>query len=218
MAFARRLNLVVLVSSAMFGCHRVSPVTRLDEPNQAVVSSAFSGSKAGDEREVVGVRLCWCPAGRFLMGSPAGETERCPGEDQVEVMLSRGFWMGKYETTQGEWTRVTGKLPGELTDELPKGDDYPVGNVNFNEAEGFCRKLTMLGHQSGDLPRDWEFRLPTEAQWEFACRAGTTTATSFGDQLSSSQANFKGKPYNGAEQGPSLSRVIKVASCGKGTL
>ena len=120
--------------------------------------------------------------------------------------------MGKYEATQGQWKRVIGKLPGELTAELPEGDDFPVGNVNFAEAEAFCRKLTELGRQSGDLPKDWEFRLPTEAQWEYACRAGTTTATSFGDTLSSKQANFKGKPYNGAEPGPSLNRAARVGS------
>ena len=87
-----------------------------------------------------------------------------------------------------------------------------MGNVNFAEAEAFCQKLTELGRQAGDLPKDWEFRLPTEAQWEYACRAGTTTATSFGDKLSSKQANFKGKPYNGAEPGPSLDRAAKVGS------
>ena len=96
--------------------------------------------------------------------------------------------------------------------QLPEGDDLPVGNVNFAEAEAFCQKLTELGHQSRELPDDWEFRLPTEAQWEYACRAGTKTATSFGDKLSSKQANFKGKPYNGAEPGPSLGRAAKVGS------
>jgi formylglycine-generating enzyme required for sulfatase activity len=119
---------------------------------------------------------------------------------------------GKFEVTQGQWKQVIGKLPGELTAELPAGDNFPVGNVNFAEAEAFCHKLTELGRQSGVLPQDWEFRLPTEAQWEYACRAGTTTATSFGDKLSSKQANFKGKPYNGAEPGPSLGRAAIVGS------
>lgn len=93
------------------------------------------------------------------------------------------------------------------TAQLPEGDDFPVGNVNFAEAELFCRKLSELSWQSGELPKDWEFRLPTEAQWEYACRAGTTTATAFGNKLSSRQANFSGTPYNGAEPGPSLHRV-----------
>ncbi len=172
----------------------------------------FVGSRAGQEREVCGVKLCWCPPGRFRMGSPPDEPERRPDEAQVEVTLTRGFWMAKYETTQGQWKRVAGKLPGPLTAELPAGDDLPVGNVNFAEAEAFCRKLTELGHKSGDLPTDWEFRLPTEAQWEYACRAGTTTATAFGDKLSSKQANFQGKPYNGAEPGPSLGRAAPVGS------
>lgn len=182
------------------------------EARQSASERSFQGSRAGTEREVRGVKVCWCPPGKFKMGSRRGEPERRPGEDQVEVTLSRGFWMGKYEVTQGQWKRVMGKLPGELTAELPAGDDYPVGNVNFAETEAFCRKLTEMAHTSGDLPSGWEFRLPTEAQWEYACRAGTTTATSFGDSLSSKQANFKGKPYNGGEPGPSLNRAAKVGS------
>jgi formylglycine-generating enzyme required for sulfatase activity len=173
---------------------------------------SFRGAKAGEERAIEGVRVCWCPAGRFVMGSPRSEPERRPGEDQVEVTLTRGFWMARFETTQGLWKRVAGSLPGPLTAELPAGDDLPVGNVNFAEAEAFCERLTARGRQSGSLPNDWEFRLPTEAQWEYACRAGTTTATSFGDTLSSRQANFKGKPYNGGEPGPSLGRAARVGS------
>ena len=96
--------------------------------------------------------------------------------------------------------------------ELPEGDDFPVGNVNFAEAETFCRRLTERARESGALPEGWEFRLPTEAQWEYACRAGTTTATAFGDTLSSKQANFKGKPYNGAQSGPALGKAAKVGS------
>ncbi|MCX6923371.1 MAG: formylglycine-generating enzyme family protein [Verrucomicrobia bacterium] len=168
--------------------------------------------KAGDQRQVSGIPLCGCPPGTFIMGSPPDEPERRPDEVQVQVTLTKGFWMAKYEATQGDWNRVMGELPGPLTKELPQGNDFPVGNVNFAEAETFCAKLTKLGRQSGGLPKDWEFRLPTEAQWEYACRAGTTTATAFGNRLSSKQANFKGKPYNGAESGPSLGRAAKVGS------
>jgi formylglycine-generating enzyme required for sulfatase activity len=212
--FARRLvwksshfATVAAVTLALGGNRGVSLAAEASNPG-----GNFPGKKPGDEKTIGGVRVCWCPPGRFIMGSPRDEPERRPGEDQIEVTLSKGFWTAKFEATQGDWKRVIGKLPGPLTAELPEGDDYPVGNVNFAEAEGFCRKLTELARQSGQLPNNCEFRLPTEAQWEYACRAGTTTATSFGDRLSSKQANFKGKPYNGAEPGPSLGRAAKVGS------
>jgi formylglycine-generating enzyme required for sulfatase activity len=188
----------------------VLALTQKSSPAQT--ADSFDGTKAGDERTVGGLRLCWCPPGHFLMGSPRNEPERRPGEDQVEVTLTKGFWMAKFEATQGDWKRAVGPLPGPLTAELAEGDDFPVGNVNFAEAEMFCQKLTELARKAGELPANWEFRLPTEAQWEYACRAGTTTATSFGDKLSSQQANFKGKPYNGGEPGPSLNRAAKVGS------
>jgi formylglycine-generating enzyme len=197
--------------TAFIGC--LPAITaRAAESDKPQTQASFVSSKVGDERQVVGLKLCWCPAGRFVMGSPRSEPERRPGENQVEVTLTRGFWTGKYEVTQGDWKRIVGKLPGELTEAGGAGDDFPLYNVNFAEAEGFCRKLTEKGHASGELPAEWEFRLPTEAQWEYACRAGTTTATAFGDKLSSKQANFQGKPYNGAEVGPSLKRATKVGS------
>src|SRR6516165_5056778 len=108
----------------------------------AVARDGLDGPEAGDEKTIAAIKLCWCPPGTFTMGSPPGEPERRPGEDQVEVTLTKGFWMGKYEATQGQWKRVMGQLPGELTAELPAGDDFPVGNVNFAEAEAFCHKLT----------------------------------------------------------------------------
>lgn len=172
----------------------------------------FAGIAPGAERTVAGVKLCWCPAGRFTMGSPSTEPERRPDETQVDVTLTKGFWMAKYETTQGDWKRVAGALPGPLTDQLPAGDALPVGNVNFAEAESYCRKLSELGWRSGELPREWEFRLPTEAQWEYACRAGTTTATAFGDSLSHRQANFGGVPYNGGAAGTPLHHAAPVGS------
>jgi len=149
MTFSRQVCSLALLASGVLGCQRVEPVTLAGDPTKMVVPSAFNGLKAGDEREVAGITLCWCPPGRFTMGSPHEEPERRPGEDQVEVTLTRGSWTGKYEATQGQWKRVIGKLPGELTAELPAGDDFPVGNVNFAEAEAFCHELTELGRQSG---------------------------------------------------------------------
>lgn len=178
-----------------------------DFPGQ---SNSFRGSKAGQQREIGGVTFCWCPSGQFRMGSPPDEPERRPGETQVDVTISKGFWIGQDEVTQAQWRRVIGKFPGPFT--AGEGEMFPVYTVNFAEAEEFCSKLTETVHASGELPKEWEFRLPTEAQWEYACRAGTTTATSFGDKLSSKQANFQGKPYNGAEEGPSLKRTAKVGS------
>lgn len=178
-------------------------------PRHGLFQGSFAGTKAGDEREVSGVKFCWCPPGKFRMGSPPDEPDRRPDEAQVDVRLTTGFWMAKYEATQGQWQRVVGEFPEKQPS--GEGDDFPVVWVNYIEATSFCTKLTEQAHKSGALPSDWEFRLPTEAQWEYACRAGTITATSFGDKLSSKQANFKGtNPYNGAEAGPSLKRATPV--------
>jgi formylglycine-generating enzyme len=209
---SQRMPRIILLFSIALCVGIELPAADTAQGETAKVREAFAGTRAGRERVMRGVRLCWCPPGKFVMGSPRTEPERRPDEDQLEVTLTKGFWMSKFEATQGDWKRVMGKLPGPLTAELPEGDRYPVGNVNFAEVEAFCKKLTELAHESGELPKHWEFRLPTEAQWEYACRAGTTTATSFGDSLSSKQANFKGKPYNGGEPGRSLNAAAKVGS------
>jgi len=149
------------------------------------------------------------------MGSPLEEPNRRSDEGPVDVTLTKGFWMGKYEVTQGQWKHIIGEFPGERTAKAGDGDDFAVYWVNFDQIEAFCRKLTELAHQSGEIPAEWEFRIPTEAQWEYACRAGSTTATSFGDTLNRKQANFAGKPYgiaDGPDAGPSLHRATKVGS------
>jgi formylglycine-generating enzyme required for sulfatase activity len=189
----------------------------LAAPGQPSRTGAFAGARAGDHREISGVKLCWCPPGRFRMGSPPSEADRHSNEGPVEVVLSRGFWMGKYGVTQGLWNRVVGSFPAPLDAGFEGrgipgvGEDFPIYNINHAEAEAFCHALTRQSRASGVLPGDWEIRLPTEAQWEYACRAGTTTATAFGDRLSSRQANFKGdSPYNGAASGPFLQRPERV--------
>lgn len=159
---------------------------------------SFGGEKAGAERMVQGVAFCWCPPGTFRMGSPPDEPERRADESPVEVILTRGFWMGKFEITQGQWARVMGGIPGPL--DAGVGDRFPVYRVNFAEAEHFCRKMTLEARAAGLLPAGWDVRLPTEAQWEYACRAGTTTPFSSGDALTVHQANI-GKPYDGRPTG-----------------
>src|SRR6266404_1844063 len=115
MYLAKRFCALVLLVSCVLGWRRVVSVMAVDDPTRTSVPSTFTGSKAGDHREVAGIQLCWCPPGKFIMGSPRNEPERRPNEDQVEVTLTKGFWMGKYEVTQGQWKRVVGKLPGEFT-------------------------------------------------------------------------------------------------------
>jgi formylglycine-generating enzyme required for sulfatase activity len=167
-------HIIILVgASLLIGCQHDAAMNRLSvsDGQPAAWKDSFSGSRGGGECEAGGVKLCWCPAGRFRMGSPPDEPGRRADEAQVEVTLSKGFWMGKYEVTQGQWKRVMGAIPGQLI----AGDDFPVYWINFIEAEEFCRRLTAQARVSGNLPASWEFRLPTEAQWEYACRAGTTT-------------------------------------------
>jgi formylglycine-generating enzyme required for sulfatase activity len=149
------------------------------------------GTTAGEERSIEGIRLCWCPPGRFVMGSPASEPEHRWDEGPIHVTLTKGFWAGKFEVTQGEWRRIVGDFPGRPpTEEFGIGDDVPLYWVNYPAAERFCSHATEAARRSGSLSADWAFQLPTEAQWEYACRAGTPTATAFGAGLSPVQANF----------------------------
>jgi len=172
---------------------------------------SWLGAKAGDGRTIAGIRCCWCPPGRFVMGSPASEVGHRPDEAQVEVTHTRGFWMAKFEVTQGEWRRIVGAFPDRPPSaEFGEGDDFPAYWISYVAAEEFCARANALARRVDSLDANWEFRLPTEAQWEYACRAGTTTATAFGDRLGRSQANFKGTPLNGGDDGPAVGRSTPV--------
>ena len=172
-------------------------------------TSSFDGAKVGDEREISEVKFCWAPAGTFQMGSPVTERERRADEGPVSVTITRGFWVGKFEVTQSQWIALMDSFPREQ--DRGVGDGFPVHWVSYLEAEEFCRRLTAKSRASGALHKEWEIRLPTEAQWEYACRAGTKTATSFGDELTVVHASI-GSPYPGGSSGNPTGKSSKVGS------
>jgi uncharacterized protein (TIGR02996 family) len=124
--------------------------------------------------------FAWVPPGRFVMGSPPDEEEREDDETQHQVTLTGGFYLGVCPVTQAQWRVVRGTHQSRF-----QGDDLPVEQVSWDDCQAFC---TELGEKVG-----LRFCLPTEAQWEYACRAGTTTPFHFGATLSTDQANYKGK-------------------------
>ena len=132
----------------------------------------------------IGLELIEIPAGKFTMGSPAGEKGRQPDEEQVGVTLTKPFFLGKTEVTQGQWKQVMGTEPWEGQDDVQVDKDCPATFVSFFDAVEFCETLTDLERKDGKLKANEEYRLPTEAEWEYACRAGTTKAYSFGDGAS----------------------------------
>ncbi len=127
------------------------------------------------------IEFLWCEPGKFTMGSPKNEKDRGENEDQVEVTLTKGFWLGKYEVTQEQWRSVMNTEPWLDHRRVRIAPDSPACWVSWEVANLFCRELTRADRSAGVLPEGWDYVLPTEAQWEYACRAGTTTKFSFGD-------------------------------------
>ena len=146
-----------------------------------------AANKAGDTFTIpyLSLEMIWVEPGTFTMGSPTGESGRWSGETQHEVTLTTGFWLGKHEVTQAQWEKVMGDNPSYF-----KGADRPVEQVSWTEVTAFCNKLTEAERTAGRLPAGMTYQLPTEAQWEYACRAGTTTAYSWGNSITDSNANY----------------------------
>ena len=183
-------------------------------PREFAGQATFRGTRAGERRTVDGISLRWCPPGRFTMGSPPDEPGHRLDQVQAEVTLTKGFWTAAFHTTQGDWRRVVGAYPDKPpTAAFGEGDAFPMYWVNFDEASDFCARLTERARRSGELPDGWVFALPTEAQWEYACRAGTVTATSFGNGLTLAQANFNGELLDGSRaSSPAVGRSSRVGS------
>ena len=129
--------------------------------------------------------MVWIPAGTFTMGSPRSERGGRESEGpQTRVTLTQSFWMGKYELTQRAYVELMEDNPSfNQHDWLPNHLDFPVEFVSWSSAATYCQKLTRQEQEAGRVPLGWEYRLPTEAEWEYACRAGTTARFSFGDAL-----------------------------------
>jgi uncharacterized protein (TIGR02996 family) len=148
----------------------------------------------------IGMKFALIPLGRFLMGSPASELERGDDETQHEVTLTKGFYLGVYPVTQEQWQVMMGNNPSYF-----KGQNLPVEQVSWNDCQEFVKKLSEQDRQP--------YRLPTEAEWEYACRAGTTTPFHFGSFLNGIQANCDGRcPYNTDKQGLHMGYTTTVGS------
>jgi formylglycine-generating enzyme required for sulfatase activity len=114
------------------------------------------------------------------------------------VTLSTPFWMGKYEVTQAEYVAVVGSNPSFFQGaNAPNAPSRPVETVLWNSAVAYCQALTAIEQAAGRVPQGYQYRLPTEAEWEYCCRAGTTTEWNTGTSLSTSQANFASALANG---------------------
>jgi len=126
----------------------------------------------------LGMSFVWIPSGKFMMGSPKDEKGRRDDETQHRVTLTKGFYLGVYEVTQEQWQAVMGNNPSKITGER----NLPVDSVSWDDCQEFLEKLSEKEGQA--------YRLPTEAEWEYACRAGTTTPYSYGETISTDQANY----------------------------
>ncbi len=149
----------------------------------------------------IGMKLVWLPAGSFMMGSTNKEKGR--GDDEIyhKVTFAKGCWLGAHTVTQEQWQAVMGNNPSHFKGEK----SLPVESVSWDDCQEFCKKLGEREKKS--------YRLPTEAEWEFACRAGTTTPYSFGDTIAVDQANFNGNfTYGAGKKGIYREKTTPVGS------
>ena len=162
----------------------------------------------------IGMKLTLIPAGEFAMGSPENERGRDRDEEQHRVRISKPFYMGVYPVTQTEYASIIGRnrdlffsQEGSFKVRVAglNTSRFPVEGVSWDDAQEFCRRLSKKEGKT--------YRLPTEAEWEYACRAGTTSKYNLGNQISPHEANIDGlRVFNGDSKGPALGRPTTVGS------
>ncbi len=154
----------------------------------------------------VGMSFAWVWPGTFLMGSPESEVERSDDETQHPVTLTRGFWMGAHPVTEEQWQQVTGSYSSsDPSGSNFKGKNLPTLQVSWHDCQAFVKALGKREKR--------KYRLPTEAEWEYACRAGTTTPFYFGDALLPEQANYEARfVYGNGRKGRGRKKTTPVGS------
>ncbi len=159
----------------------------------------------------------YCPAGTFTMGSPESEPDRSYDEKEHRVTLTKGFWMLETEVTQAMWKTVINEKPSWFSSSRGGASsvndldtsNFPVERVSWYDCQEFIKRLNSLGI----APKGFQFRFPTEAEWEYACRAGATTPYFWGSSLNGDKANCDGDyPYGTSTEGKDLGRTTKVGS------
>ena len=166
----------------LVGLHWTSPTFAQEEETR---DSTEKITRAESNQLNPHIDLILVKAGSFKMGSPPYESGRRQNEVQHKVTLTRDFYLGRYEVTKGQWARVMNLDSVELGEE-----QLPMGGVSWLDAVEFCKRLSEQEKAAGRLPRGMTYQLPTEAEWEYACRAGTTTVYWWGDVADAKNANF----------------------------
>ncbi len=162
--------------------------------------------EARNEQELT-QRFRWIAAGEFMMGSPPDEPKRYKDEDWHRVRLTRGYWLADTTTTQAVWQAVMHDNPAFF-----QGETHPIEQVSWEDVQKFIAQLTQQIEKKGGAG-GLVLRLPTEAEWEHACRAGTVTPFSFGAKISPEQVNYNGDfPYADGEKGLYRKKTVPVKS------
>ncbi len=193
---------------------------RLPTPTQSPIVKSNSTVSGKEMKNSIGMEFVKIPSGEFMMGSSDAEIDealyeckkipnKCEREwvtresPKHKVTIKEDFWIGKFEVTQGQWQAIMDDNPSYFKD---CGANCPVETVSWDDIQVFLKRLNSRDTQ-------FEYRLPTEAEWEYAARAGTTTAFAFGDSLSSEQANFNSNySYGNGAKGKYLEKTVSVGS------